>query len=431
MKFRLLLFAFCLFFSFRLDHGFAAGVEERTLRLLQEEKYEQAFNAALLMHNDGNLRGMYILGLMYYHGWGVEQNHETAARAFYTASKDGQDGGVPDAAYYLARSFYLDPESKYYNFQAGLRLLLTLKENGHKDGTFYHGVVLLSRESKADEPEKIIDWARESFTKASALGKVEADFFLFIIERDEINAGKRTSFRTIGNLEKAANNKNDVQHMAALELALLHKKGEHVAQDMNLYVEYLRKSADLENTRAALFLGRALSIGVTKDPDYDEARFYLEFAEKHGEKGAKHALKQLTQQESAERAVTAYTPPDDWFEHFLVAQAHSSLPSDEVYKEKNIGTSFSFDGWSKAAITTSSKIIRFDRIGNSIRGSDGSRYQIRGDSIRGSDGTRYKLMEQGDTIRASNGVRYKIRGNTIRGSDGTRCRMSGRTTRCF
>ena len=193
----------------------------------------------------------------------------------------------------------------------------------------------------------------------------------------------------------------------------------------------MRKSADLENARAALFLGRALTIGVTKDPDYDEARFYLEFAEKHGETGAKHALKQLLRQESEERAVATYTPPADWFEHFLVAQAYSSLPSDEIYKEENTETSFSFDGWSEPASTTSSKIIRFDRIGNSIRGSDGSRYRIRGEAIRGSDGTRYKVMGPGDAIRASNGVRYKIRGNTIRGSDGTRCRMSGKTTRCF
>jgi hypothetical protein len=145
----------------------------------------------------------------------------------------------------------------------------------------------------------------------------------------------------------------------------------------------------------------------------------------------KQALKKLELQQTAEKAVIAYTPPDDWFQHFLVAQAYSPLPSEEVYREQNTETDFSFDGWSVPKNTISSKIIRFDRHGDTIRGSDGSRYRIRGDAIRGSDGIHYKVMRQGDTIRASNGVTYKIRGNTIRGSDGSRCRMSGRTTRCY
>lgn len=420
---------FTLFMLFFTCYPAVADMEIEAYNHLKAKRYSEAISVAAAMHEQGDLRGTYILSLMHYNGWGLELDKEKAGQAFFMAANNAEAGGVPDAAYYLARNYYLNPDSKYYNFPAGLRLLVALKMHGHKNATFYHGVTLLKQVETAKDPEQIRTWSKESFSMASKMGKPEADLFLFVFERDEVREGKRDSFTTIDNLTNAADMPNSLQHIAAFELALLYKEGKQLPLDLNKYVKYLRVSADLGNARAALYLGRALGIGMTKDPDYDEAKFYLEFAKKKGEKGAEFALSSVKRQQEQEQSAGAYQPPTDWFEHYLAAQAFSSLPNAAVSNQGYDNTDYSAPDWESLSQPSNRGIVRFTRSGDSIRGSDGSRYRINGDTVRASDGTRFRL--QGDRIRASNGVTYKIRGNTIRGSDGTRCRMSGRTTRCF
>ena len=301
--------------------------------------------------------------------------------------------------------------------------------NNHKNGTFYHGIMQFKNFELAPNQAQALARTRQSFEKAEALGKIDSKFFLYLIEREEINIGQRSNYTTIKKLIEAAEIQNDSQAMAAFTLALLYKKGVALPKDLEKYMLHLRVSADLGLANAALLLGKALSIGVLSDPDYEEARFYLELAQKKEMKGADFLLSQLETQEKREQAAESYQAPKFWQEHLWAAQAFSGLPSSDIEKDEASSDIFSSGEWRSNKVVDLPTMVRSRRTGKNIYGSDGSRYRIRGDTIRSSDGTRFKV--KGDSIRASNGVRYKIRGKTIRGSDGTRCRISGKYTRCY
>ena len=411
----------------------------------RNENFDQAFDVFLAARETGNPIAAHYLGLMSYYGLGMKQDREIAIQLFYEASKNGEEGGYPEAAYWLARVAYLDPESKYYNFKEGLTLLILLKENGHPEGAFQHGVQLIAKLEGAANPQKLLEYAQDSFLKASSLGKHEAKFFVFLVEREQIERGLRTRFSNsaIDYLTKAATVENETQGEAAFELALLYKDNNVLPENLTKYVEYLEVAVGAGNKRAAIPLGRAYMIGMLGDPDYGSARFYFEFAQKEQVKGAEFELQRLANNEKEEAEIAAFEPPEDWYLQFLASQTYSSSFGSRNTRTTSPSTS-SFESFSESYSSNDSQMfsfrrtgntirsssgVRYRQTGNTIRGSDGSRFTISGNSIRSSNGTRYRMT--GNSIRGSDGTSYRFTGNTIRGSDGTRCRTTGNTTRCY
>ncbi len=404
---------------------------------LKNGENESAYYKSLALHQSKNLVGTFWLGWMYHEGLFVQKDLEKAAQYLFKAAKIDENyipTGNVEAAYYYAALFALDQKSKYYNMALALKFLVACQEIGHKEATYLLGrtSLRLSLNENAKDPDFLREKAVESLRKASALGKVEANYFLYKLELEEAEKGSISSLTTIGKLTEAVNKKNEFQGFAANDMALLYKNGRYVSRDLKKYISLLKKSANLGYGLGALNLGKAYLAGVLADPDYEAARFYLEFASKYDEKlkrAAEHSLEVLQHQENMEKLARSFQPTLEQIDNFLTAQNFSNLRSsrDSGASKSNAGV-LSIDSASSYQ-NGYPRIVRFTRTGDEIRGSDGSRFRLRNNTLRSSKGSRYTI--NGNRIRGSNGVTYKIRGNTIRGSDGTRCRTSGRTTRCY
>lgn len=76
-------------------------------------------------------------------------------------------------------------------------------------------------------------------------------------------------------------------------------------------------------------------------------------------------------------------------------------------------------------VNTYKEPIRYDMVGDTAYGSDGSRYYQVGDTIYKNDGTKYYTV--GDSLYGSNGSRYDQVGDSVYKNDGTRYDSVGDT----
>lgn len=417
---------------------------EPALQSFKQKDYSSAFDIILPLSQSGNPIATHYLGIMSYFGLHVKKNLDLAASAFRVASKDGKEGGYVDSMYWLARNFYLIPESKYYNLREGYKLLINCEMAGHPEGTFHKALQMIKRIDKSQNPELFLDKITTTLNKAIKLGVEQAKFFSYVVEREQIQRGFRDSYTTIDFLKEFSSKQNQSQAHAAYELAILYKNGKYIEKNLSEYMRLLQVAVDEgNNPDAAYYLGKAYLLGMNGDPDYSSAKFYLEYAKKNKIKAAEIELKILEREKKEELALNSYEPKDDWYENFLIMQSFATRKT-VTRNNTSSSTSTNFDSLRENLPIKSSRMTTYRRTGNSIWGSDGSsfritgnnirssngtNYRITGNNIRGSDGTSYRIT--GNSIRSSDGTRYRITGNSIRGSDGTRCRTTGKTTRCY
>ena len=413
--------------------------------LMASQDYEKAYEKLVPLFQNDNVVATHYLGLMSYFGLYVEKNSDLAAQLFFTAAKNGEVGGHVEAAYWLARNFYLNPDSKYFNEKEGLRLLYGVELSGHVEGAFFNGLYSMQKSSTSENSKTFGKFAIDSFKVAFSGGKYEAAVLWYIMEKDLFNYEPNDQYTSLEALEKAANNSHELQAEAAYELALLFKAGELFPKSYSEYVNYLKIAADLGDEKAAYFLGKAYIDGVVGDPDYDEAKFYTQFALDNAANDeqlkfwSETQLRKIEIKQKQEQAITNFEEPRDHFlemlamKQFLLSKQNNSPskkidifepPTNTFGDAKNSITTFEF---SSNAFASSGTTYR--RRGDKIRGSNGINYSIDGDTMRGSDGTRFKFSN--NRMRSSDGTNYRFVGKNIYGSDGSRCRITGRTTRCY
>ena len=420
--------------------------EAETARLLMENgQYADAYNELLPLFEKENVVATHYLGIMKYFGLHVVQDLEISARLFFTASKNGEAGGNIDSAYWLARNFYLNPQSEFFNEKEGVRLMYGVELSGHVEGAFCNGLYSMQRSAEAENKVTLIKFAIESFQKAFSGGKLEAGLLWYIMETQLRNTETNYRYSSLEALHTAANVSHELQAEAAYELALLYKTGEFYPQSYNNYTKYLKLSADLGDEKAAYFLGKALVDGVVGDPDYEEAEFYTQFALDNAGNdeplkfSSELQLERIEIKRKQEQDISTFEVPRDHFLEMLAMQQFLSSKESRSIEQKvnifepsnnNLGNSnnrittfeFSSDAFASSGTT-------YRRSGNKIRGSNGITYDINGDTMRGSDGTRFKFSN--NRMRSSDGTNYRFVGKNIYGSDGSRCRITGRTTRCY
>ena len=434
-----------VFLSLQANADFKKFNEEMVpvLKDFNEKKYELAFDQILPLHEAGNVFATHYLGVMFLHGLYVEKDLDAAAAYFDFAAKDAKAGGNIDSLYMLARNFYSNPDSKYYNFRKGYKYYLILEKVEHPLGTFNLGVNTLILLKNHKDPKYILDFSERALQKAVKLGVPDAKFVLYMVEKEKLKRGYINKLSTIEYLKELASKKSDIQAQVAYELAWIYKRGVHVAKNLSEYVKLLQVAFDVgKNPEAAYDLGEAFLLGMVDDPDYSSAEFYFEYAKLNNVKGSDLALKRVKIRAAEEAKLDTYETDDSWFQNFIAMQSFES--SINIPIANNDYQKPDYSSLNEKLPITSTRMKTYRRTGNTIWGSDGTSFRITGNNIRSSNGINYRITGKnitgsngssyrltGKNIRSSNGTNYRITGNSIRGSDGTRCRTTGRTTRCY
>lgn len=384
--------------------------------LFQSQKYKEAYELIIDLDKSGNPFGTFLLGQMYEQGLHVKKDEVKSYNTYFKSAKSGFE----QPAYRLARNFYLNQNSKYFDEKVGLNILLELEKRDHPDGTFYLGVWLAK--SKTDKESLRI--ANKAFEKAWSLGILEAGLLIYVKNRDEFNEGKVEKITKINHLIRASEATSKIQGQANYELAKLYKDGKHLPKNLKKYIYHLKKAADLSEARSALLLGKAYLLGMVEDPDYSSARFYLEFAEKNKITGADLALITLDKKEKEEQTIDNFSSPSNIYNQFVASQIYSKKYNN-INKDKSIMNSYTSNG----NLIIGSDGTRIKKSGNRIVTSEGTSYRLQGNTIKSSDGINYRFI--GNSIKGSDGTSARIIGNTIKNSNGTRCRQVGISIKCY
>lgn len=411
----------------------------QAIKMFESENYENAFHSFYGLHQRGNLFATHYLGVMSFHGLYVKKDLDQAAAAFYQASKGCKEGGILESAYWLGL-IHLNPDSKFYDIGGAYGFFSCLEFFGHADGALAAGKLMLKQVDSSKDPKATTALAKESLLAAKKAGALEANFWLFLIEKEQINAGEIQRYTTLDGMHLLLEEPSTAQGPAALELAGLYFAGVHVAKDDKRFLELLTIAADNGDAKASFLLGKAHLEGVHGDPDYGKAKFYLSFAKKKGFAGTDRLLTKLNQRIDRERKVDSFDPPVDWHLDFIATQfAMKRRPSKNRSQKNNYASPSSI--WDE---DTGSKFVTYHRSGNNFWGSDGNSFQVNGNTITGSDGSQFQVQGSyihgsdgrsfniiGSTIWGSDGSSYNVIGNTIMGNTGQSCSSSGLFTRCY
>ncbi|MDB4239030.1 sel1 repeat family protein [Alphaproteobacteria bacterium] len=384
--------------------------------LFQSQKYKEAYEIIIDLDKSGNPFGTYLLGQMYELGLYVKKNEVKSYDTYVKSAKSGFE----QPAYRLARNFFLNQSSKFFDEKIGLNTLLELEKRDHPDGTFYLGVWLAK--NRKDKVSKKI--AEKAFEKAWNLGILESGLLIYIKNRDEFNEGKVEKITKINYLIQASETKSKIQGHANFELAMLYKDEKHLPKNLKKYIYHLERAVDLGEARSALLLGKAYLLGMVEDPDYPSARFYLEFAQKNKIKGAEFALITLRKREKEEQTIDSFSTPVSIYNQFITSQIYSKKYNN-MNKDNSIMNSYTSNG----NTVIGSDGTRIKKSGNRIVTSEGTSYRIQGNMMKSSDGINYRLI--GNSIKGSDGSSARIIGNTIKNSNGTRCRQVGISIKCY
>lgn len=146
----------------------------------------------------------------------------------------------PYAAYLLGK-IYLDPDSGYYDENAGIKYMKMAAVNGNEYASYILGKVYLERTNVEDQKEGIA-WMNQ----AAAAGNIMANYRLGVFYLDQTSPFYNQE-DGLKQLEYAAEKDNSY---AQLKLGILYLKGESVKQDFNTAKKYFQKSADNGNEYA-------------------------------------------------------------------------------------------------------------------------------------------------------------------------------------
>ena len=408
---------------------------ETLVQKFNEKRFSEIVAPLRELASDGESHAQFLLAVMYYFGEGVEVDRELAFSLFRAAAFNPKTDGHNKAAEFLARSYLMDPKSKHYNKEFGLRVLRALSDLGEVESQLYMGgFLVIEAKEKALEKEMLLKEAFMHFDRAANQhAHAGAHFMLFILQKDRYGIKSEEAKAKSKNLQFAAENRHQFQADAAIELAFyLRDRGEFGWEKQ--YIRWLEIAADLKKPEALYFLGKAVMFGMVGEQDYLQAKSLLSQAVQLGHAQSSKLLADLQKRVEAEQRLDTFEVPLNWIDSFLAIQ---SFAGRETYNSSALGNTqpeysprYEFDRKDTEFFSASG--MHFRKSGRRIVGSDGSQFSVTGNSIQNlSTGTTYRYSPTSNSLMGTNGVKYNFRGKSIYGTDGSVCTTIGKTVSCY
>lgn len=236
---------------------------------------------------EGNYKyAQYSLAGLYYHGKGVEQNHETAF-SLYTRSADQ---GFPYACFELGKMLRdgigcaKDRQDSDRRFVEAFLGFVSLEEQSHDDKLQYRLGWMLQNGIGTEKDEAR---AKEYFEKAASVGNPFACYQLAKLILADVEAASQEVEKALGYLKKAVMAEN---LYAAYLLGKLYEKGQHVPQNIAEAIRLYTMAATQDNDFAAYRLGKLYLGGEGVLKDVDRAVHWLTFAADRKNQFAEYTL---------------------------------------------------------------------------------------------------------------------------------------------
>ena len=224
-----------------------AAQDSDNARLLAAERldlkgnFRQAFDAYLVLANEGIVDAQLAVGRLYESGDGVEQNDAEAARWLERAATQGHV-----LAQYELAQLYAAEDSAVRDFGRANHWFQKAAEKGHAEAQFNVGVAYERGFGTEKDAAQAVKW----FTKAANQGHDSAQFRLAVIFLDGEGVPRNLP-ESLYWFREAANNGN---HTAQFNLGAMYLSGINDNQDPTGAKEWLQRSADQGNERAKRLL---------------------------------------------------------------------------------------------------------------------------------------------------------------------------------
>ncbi len=163
--------AFILALSINQSHGTDPVISG--LAAYNEGRWQKAFQLLSPVAVNGNPIAQTLLGLMYFHGNGTDENEELAFELFSTAA----DQGYAEAQYHLGNMYIyghakIDPETDPDTTAA--KWIIRAATQGYSDAEYTLGLLLLAGTGVIQNPEEAEIWIR----RAADSGHPQAKAFI-------------------------------------------------------------------------------------------------------------------------------------------------------------------------------------------------------------------------------------------------------------
>ena len=185
----------------------------------EESKYQQGLELLKKAANEGHLRAMNDLGMMYYRGYGVKQNYDEAKKWFQRASEGGNN-----FAYSNLALMYEKGQGVPKNTQRALYMYLVLAKEGDAEAMEDVGRMYYNGVDGEPNYEKAVSWNLKSAKELCASGIDQMGWcYLFGhgVTKDPLLAMQYYAF--------AALRRNDPYAM--VHIASMYHSGKNVKED--------------------------------------------------------------------------------------------------------------------------------------------------------------------------------------------------------
>lgn len=226
---------------------------------------------------EGDKFAYFMMALAYYHGWGVEQNHNEAERRLLEKYKEFQDG---ESAGALSELYTFSEEKCDYN--KAFKYASIAAEEEDDNGYFVLGTLYLNGWGT----EKSAKLALDNFKMAAALGNAVAmnQIGFIFMGNEDIGENPEQSFYWFN---EAAKKGHDV---GMYNLGYCYKNGYGVEADAELAAEWFKKSAELGDVDAMCELGLYYQEILV---DFSKAKMWYQKAAELGNAEAMNKLAEI------------------------------------------------------------------------------------------------------------------------------------------
>lgn len=239
--------------------------------------YDEAFDwhKKSIKGRDVDPHALYLMGIRYEKGWGVERNYSRSYSHYWKAAKAGHAEAMTEVA--LDYGFGL---SHTANLEKAYDFLLEADELGSKNAPYYLGFFNANGYGVEEDDDKAIEWYEkslevnpESSSSLNNMNRILHERLEELMEQDSPDPDevKRTSKVVIENYEKASEMGN---RAAAYNLGRIYYFGRLVDQDYRKAYEYFQLAADRGEEDANFYLGQMHHYGEGMPKTPREAAFY-------------------------------------------------------------------------------------------------------------------------------------------------------------
>ena len=218
--------------------------------LYLSEKYEESIKVFGILAEHGHLESQYKLAVMYYNGYGTEQNDEKAFKWCLKAAEHGQ----MEAQEYLAFHYYYGMGVEK-NLNEAFKWYKKAAEKGHKSAQFSLANMYYKGEGTVKNYEETVRWYKE----AAINGSEEAQLMLAMVYEEmegdftmALLCAKEKDYEGAFKWYKVAAEKG--HKIAQYNLAVMYYKGEGTEKNCDEAIKWYKKSAEqgYENAQKAL-----------------------------------------------------------------------------------------------------------------------------------------------------------------------------------